>query len=377
MGASAVAEGGAAWLRQELLDISSSLYPDRRPVVVRTWCDTVRLHEPRPVGRRHVLLVAVGGDARPASPDLDDVSHAFAAAGWAAGPGHEDLAGGRLATARRAGCAVRIHEGAGPGILTFTGWTPVEFTGRALHQPLFTTSTLDGVLCDDCHGWGICMDCEGTGRSDSGRSWGRCWCAAGNSGPGRCVECRGSGATPAAADGADDVTGPPVEEGHVSGIEALIDVAHRPCSCGELRCLWNNTLAEDGERLVARFGGACQGCGAQRSYAFALPHRELPASPPPPPPPCPRCGGTPVPVVGGLHLPGTATLRAQERGLVAAAREGCEVRRDDPHWQCASCRHRWRDADELRWAKVLRHVLDDSDASGPVHDRGRTRTRDT
>ncbi|MGY1434155.1 WD40 repeat domain-containing protein [Streptomyces reniochalinae] len=62
----AAQSGGAAWLRQELLEISAALYPERRPVVVREWSDTVRLGAPRPVGRRHVLLVAAGGDDKKA-----------------------------------------------------------------------------------------------------------------------------------------------------------------------------------------------------------------------------------------------------------------------------------------------------------------------
>lgn len=367
----AAASGDAEWLRQQLLEVSAALYPDRPPVVIRTWSDTVRFSEPQPVGRRDVLLVAVGGDERPASPDLDDVLQAFEANGWVASAGYEGAAGERSGTARRAECEVRIHEGAGPGVLTFTGWTPVVFTGRRLAQPMYTTSTLDGMLCDDCHGWGVCMDCEGTGRSDSGMSGGRCWCFASSSGPGRCIECGGRGqATPGAAawkrrrqgipdpGGAEDPVRPPVGEGHVSGIDALADVVHRPCACGEFRCLWSNSVAEDGHRLVARFTGVCQGCEAQRAYAFALPYRKLPAPPPPPSPPsCPRCGGTSVPMVSGLHFPGSGTMRAQERGLVAAVRHSCEVRPDDPNWQCASCRHRWRDADRLRWTRVLRHVL--------------------
>lgn len=361
----------ATWLREQLLAIAAALYPDRRPVVVRAWTDAVRLREPEPVGRRDVLLVAVGGDDRPASPDLDDVLDAFTAAGWTTYRGSLDDPRGNRATARHEDFEVKVHEGKGPGLLTFTGWTPVVFTERRLGQPLFTLSTVGGVLCGDCHGWGVCLDCEGTGRSSDKGSWGRCWCVAGNSGPGRCVECRGLGQITSESppwtrrgyglpdpDSADEFRRPPVEDGHDSNIGALTDVAQRPCACGAFRCLWRNTLVEADSRLISWFVGTCQGCAAHRAYAFALPYRKLPVpAPPPSPPSCPRCGGTAAPLVGGLYFPGSAMMRAQELGLVVAGSRGCEVRPDDPNWRCASCAHDWRDADGRRRDRVLRSIL--------------------
>lgn len=65
---------------------------------------------------------------------------------------------------------------------------------------------------------------------------------------------------------------PPVAEaGHESTLSALLDVAQRTCACGEFRCSWRNVLDEEGDLLLSRFVGACQGCDAERAHTFALP----------------------------------------------------------------------------------------------------------
>ncbi|NGO72783.1 hypothetical protein [Streptomyces boncukensis] len=283
----------ALWLRGQLLDVAAALHADRRAAVVREWTDPVRLRGPEPVGRSHLFLVAAGGVRHPASspsspssPSFRDVLDAFTAAGWQVRGGRGDGAGGSWARAAHGEFAVRVHAGEGAGLLTLTGWTPVLFTGRELRQPPWTRSTVDGVLCDWCQGWGVCLDCEGTTRL-SGR---RCWCAAANAGPGTCVECGGTGRAPdaevewrrrrhrpaegaagAGASPAAPVEEAPVEEGHDSALGALADVAHRTCACGEFRCLWRSARTRAGERLLVRFTGACQSCAAERAYAFALP----------------------------------------------------------------------------------------------------------
>ncbi|MEV0406726.1 hypothetical protein [Actinoallomurus sp. NPDC050550] len=376
----------AVWLRNALLEIATTLYSDRRPVVVRQWTDPVHLHDPEPVGHRFLFLVAVGGDDRPASPDIDDVVDAFRAAGWEAHePRHGREPGTGWAEARREDFKTSINAGAGPGVLTFTGWTPVVFTtGRQLRQPQHTLSTVYGVLCRECHGWGACLDCDGSGRSTEPGSYGRCWCHGGQGGPGACIECGLSGeitesspshllkrygfadadAPDADADGPDAFRMPPIEKAHDSNIDALTDVAHRPCACGEFRSRWSNHLSEADDHLVSLFTGRCQGCAKQRAYAFMLPDRKLPPPPPPPsPPPCPRCAQVPVPLVRGLNLPGSATMRALDLGLVAASNRGCEVRPDDPNWRCPACGHAWQDADERRRARVLRSILADLPSS--------------
>lgn len=183
----------AVWLKGQLLEIAAALHPDRRPAVVREWTDPVRLRDPAPVGHRFFFLLCVGGDDGPSSPGFGDALNAFAAAGWTVrrqSPGHP---GESWATARQEDFEVRIYEGDGRGIVTFTGWTPVVYTERHLPQPPFTLSTAGGVLCDDCHGWGVCLDCEGRAYSGGSGGYGRCLCAANNAGPGRCVECGGSG----------------------------------------------------------------------------------------------------------------------------------------------------------------------------------------
>ena len=370
------APGSAVWLREGLLELASALYPGLRSVVVREWSDAVRLRGPEPVGERFLVLVAVGGGNRPVFLSLDEVEDAFAADGWAVSR-WEDGSGEERVAARREDFEVRVHAGRGPGLLTFTGWTPVVFTGRSLRQPRFTLSTVGGgVLCADCHGWGACLDCEGTGRSRRAGGWGRCWCIAGNAGPGSCVECGGKGCVTAegtsqrderhgvsdvdGSGGADAFRRPPIEEGHGSHLDAFLDVAHRSCACGEFRCLWRNALVEAGDHLVSRFFGTCQGCAARRAYAFVLPFQRLPDPPgPPEPPPCPRCAGVPVPLVGGLHLPGSAMMRALEAGSVAACDSGCQVSPDDPNWRCPSCGHAWRDADVRRRDRILRAILAD------------------
>ncbi|WP_053160988.1 hypothetical protein [Streptomyces caatingaensis] len=285
------AEESGSWLRGHLLETASALYPDRPPVVVREWTDPVRLRDPAPVGHRFLSLMAVGGDdRRPSSPGLQGLLDAFAAAGWTVrrqapcGPGENE------ATARRGPFRARLYEGAGPGILTVTGWTPVVFPEEHLAQPHFTLSTVDvdtdGVLCDDCHGWGMCLLCEGRPYSGGSGGYGRCWCAANNAGPGNCVECAGRGSLPAEAmswkrkeyglpeaDDGDTARRPPAENGHDSNTHAFTDISHRSCACGEFRCFWRNTVSEADGRLLSRFVGRCQGCAARRAYAFTLPRR--------------------------------------------------------------------------------------------------------
>ncbi|MET9529284.1 hypothetical protein ABZY02_01725 [Streptomyces sp. NPDC006649] len=294
----------AVWLKGQLLEIAAALHPDRRPAVVREWTDPVRLRDPAPVGHRFFFLLCVGGDDGPSSPGFGDALNAFAAAGWTVrrqSPGHP---GESWATARQEDFEVRIYEGDGRGIVTFTGWTPVVYTERHLPQPPFTLSTARGVLCDDCHGWGVCLDCEGRAYSGGSGGYGRCLCAANNAGPGRCVECGGSGlltadeaswrrrqyGLPDAGRG-DAVRQTPAEGGHDSSTSAFIDVSKRSCGCGEFRCFWRNILSVDGEHLLSRFVGTCQGCAAERSYTFALPSRGLAAPAVPPSPPLPPSPG--------------------------------------------------------------------------------------
>ncbi|WNI20461.1 hypothetical protein [Streptomyces sp. ITFR-16] len=273
LGAPAVPES-AVWLKGQLLEIASGLCPDRGPVVAREWTDPVRLRDPAPVGHRFLFLIGMSWDDRSASPAFADVLKAFTAAGWNAHQrsfGHSEE--GR-ATVRREDFEVEVYEGGGSGLLTLTGWTPVVYTERQLGRPPFTRSTATGVLCDDCYGWGVCMLCEGRPYSGGSGGYGRCWCAGNNAGPGVCVECAGRGQTPYGppdvADGGA-VPQPVAEDGHDTNVGAFVDVARRPCACGELRCLWRNTLSESGGRLLSRFAGTCQGCAAPRAYAFTLP----------------------------------------------------------------------------------------------------------
>ncbi|WP_432004619.1 hypothetical protein [Streptomyces parvus] len=278
----------AVWLKGELLEIASALYPDRRPVVVREWTDPVRLRSPAPVGHRFLFLVCAGRDDHLASPGFDDALNAFDAAGWNLRRRTSDLPDESAATVRREDFEVRIHEGDGPGILSFTGWTPVVYTEGQPGQPPFTRSTSCGVLCDDCHGWGVCMICEGRpysgGGSGGSGGYGRCWCVGNNAGPGRCLECAGQGLlTPEKAswkrrryglsddDSGDVFPRPAAEGGHDSNTSAFVDVSHRSCACGEFRCFWRNNLSRVDGHLLSRFAGTCQGCAAQRAYVFALP----------------------------------------------------------------------------------------------------------
>lgn len=275
----------ALWLKGQLLEIASSLAPDRGPVVVREWTDPVRLGDPAPVGHRFLFLICVSWDDRPSSPGFDDVLNAFTADGWNVRGWPSGHPGESSATARREDFEVRIYRGDGPGFLTFTGWTPVVFcTERPLRQPSFTLSTAMGVLCFDCHGWGVCLLCEGRAYSGGSGGYGRCWCVGNNAGPGRCVECAGRGyfafeAAPwrerrhglSDADSGDTFPEPPAEDGHDDNAGAFIDVSQRSCACGEFRCFWRNILSGAGDHLLARFVGTCQGCTAQRAYTFRLP----------------------------------------------------------------------------------------------------------
>ncbi|WP_406070087.1 hypothetical protein OG372_21435 [Streptomyces sp. NBC_01020] len=277
----------AVWLRGQLLEIASALHPDRRPVVVREWTDPVRLRDPAPVGHRFLFLVCVSGGDRPSSAGFDDVLNAFTVAGWNVHRRSSGHPGESWATVRREEFEVKVYEGNGPGILSLTGWTPVVYTERQLGQPLFTLTTASGVLCDDCHGWGACLLCEGRAYSGGSGGYGRCSCAGNNAGPGKCVECAGRGFLTSdavswkrkqyglpAADRSDAWPQPPAEGGHDSNTSAFTDVSQRSCACGEFRCFWRNILTPADEHLLSRFAGICQGCAAQRAYAFTLPPRE-------------------------------------------------------------------------------------------------------
>ncbi len=273
----------AVWLKGQLLEIASASRPDGGPVVVREWTDPVRLRDPAPVGHRFLFLVCATWDGRASSPGLDTVLNAFAAAGWTVGRQPVRHPGESGATARYEEFEVRVYEGNGPGFLTLTGWTPVVCAERHWGRPLFTLSTAEGVLCDDCHGWGVCLLCEGRAYSGGSGGYGRCWCAAGNAGPGRCVECAGRGVLTAEAvsyrrrrfglpdDEGDASVRPQAGGGHDSNLAAFADVGQRLCACGEFRCFWRNILVEADGRLLSRFVGTCQGCAAWRAYAFTLP----------------------------------------------------------------------------------------------------------
>ncbi|WP_156722272.1 hypothetical protein [Streptomyces apocyni] len=293
---------GAVWLKGQLLGVATALYPDRRPVEVREWSDPVRLAAaPAPVGHRHLFLIGVGGDDRPSSPGFANALDAFTEADWTVRRRDHGLPGESWATVGREDFQVRVYEGVGPGILTFTGWTPVVFAERQLVQPRFTPSTIDidGVVCQDCQGSGVCLLCEGRPYTGGSGGYGRCWCAGNNAGPGACVECAGRGYDPAhdvawkrRQHGLSDPTGGnpfaaygpfdtpdipdaptriPTEAGHGSNTAAFIDVSQRHCACGEFRCFWRNVLSDEGDHRLSRFAAVCQGCAAHRAYAFRIP----------------------------------------------------------------------------------------------------------
>jgi hypothetical protein len=53
---------------------------------------------------------------------------------------------------------------------------------------------------------------------------------------------------------------------------------------------------------------------------------------------CPQCkSGDPLPIVYGY--PGAEAAEAADQGKILLG--GCVISDDDPHWQCAVCRHRW------------------------------------
>ncbi|MFJ7629218.1 hypothetical protein ACIQZN_22260 [Streptomyces sp. NPDC097595] len=273
-GAPGAASG--AWLKGALLGIASALRPDRGPTVVREWIDSVRLLDPEPVGFRSLFLLGMSWDGRPPPSKFGETLTAFSGAGWETTPHVTDQDGESWATARREEFEVKVYEGSRSGLVTLTGWTPVVYPELLLAQPPFTRSTAGGVLCYDCHGWGICLTCEGRPYE---RRYKRCWCIANNAGPGRCVECAGRGLLSPenvpwwrpqhVLRGADMECATPEAE-HDSTLSALAEVAQRACACGEFRCSWRNVLDEEGDRLLSRFVGACQGCDVQRAHTFTL-----------------------------------------------------------------------------------------------------------
>ncbi|WP_326657403.1 hypothetical protein [Streptomyces sp. NBC_00385] len=276
--------GSALWLKGQLLEIASASVPGCGPVLVREWTDPVRLRDPDPVGHRFLFLVCVSWDDRSSSTGIGDALNAFTAAGWSTSRRSSEHPGESGATAHREDFEVRVYAGNGPGFLTFTGWTPVVYTGQQWGQPQATLSTARGVLCDDCHGWGLCLLCEGRAYTGGSGGYGRCSCAGNNAGPGTCAECAGRGLLPAEAvawkrsryglpDAGDShaFPQPPAEDGHVSNADAFTDVGQRSCACGEFRCFWRNILSDADDHLLSRFAGVCQGCAAQRAYAFRLP----------------------------------------------------------------------------------------------------------
>ncbi|MEU2679289.1 hypothetical protein ABZ638_20630 [Streptomyces sp. NPDC007107] len=267
----------AVWLKDQLLEITSALRPDRRPELARAWTDPVRWRDPAPVGHRFLFLLCLATDDRPTPPD--DVLDAFAAAGWTVRTQRSGPDGESWATAGREDFDVRVYTGAGRGLTTLTGWTPVIYPERQLGQPLFTRSTADGILCDACQGWGICLECGGRPYSGGSGGYGRCWCAGNNAGPGRCVECGGTGLLTAEEEawlrqrhGDDDTSRqPPPEDGHDSNTGAFLTVSRRPCRCGEFRCSWRNTLSRTEDHLLSHFHGTCHTCATRRTHTFRLP----------------------------------------------------------------------------------------------------------
>jgi hypothetical protein len=145
------------------------------------------------------------------------------------------------ARAWREGYELRLYEGEGPGIFTFTGWTKIP----GAH----TISTLHGrVLCYECEGLGVCWLCHGSVRHE-GR---RCpECFAGNHGPGNCTICGVQGCLRVDTMPGWVRTGykglgaePVVEEFHATtNAEALAFAVRRPCAvCEEVRCTYRNEV---------------------------------------------------------------------------------------------------------------------------------------
>lgn len=266
-------------LRGELLGVAAELAGARPPVLVREWADTLELHG-APVGHRYFALVAV--ERGPGASEFDRLVAAFTARGWSAHRWNGPSEGVGRATAKRDGWEVTAHQGRGLGVITLSGRTPAVFLPghRGLRQPVHTLSTGAGLLCEDCHGWGVCLNCEGTGRSrppapgrTRGRvSHGRCGCWAGQAGPGRCADCAGQGritsATLSWQRSGHHAPGPTAAPPPAAdALTALLETARRPCACGSLACHWQ--LARN--RTELRISGPCQSCARPRSYSFALP----------------------------------------------------------------------------------------------------------
>ncbi|MFI6514174.1 hypothetical protein ACIBF1_01280 [Spirillospora sp. NPDC050679] len=263
----------AVWLRGQVMEIGAAIFPDGPPVVADAWSDAVPVGD----GRRHLVLAALGGDGRPAGPEVfARLLRAFADTGWRShGPRRKD--GETWAGATLEGFGARLYEGAGPGVLQVLAWTPAIYPEGGHVQPAHTVGTVThGLLCPECEGLGACQTCEGTARLD-GR---RCpECTAGNHGPGYCSYCGPSGTLqpdglPAWLEGQfPGLALPEAEESLTAptNTAAFIDAVRRACgTCGEVRCAYRNVVTEAEGRLRSRFFGRCPRCGAERAYVYRL-----------------------------------------------------------------------------------------------------------
>lgn len=278
----------AVWLREGLVEAGSGSFPGREPVVVHEWVDPYPVRgNGEPVGYRHLVLVALGGGPRADPSGIDRVLRMLGEAGWTA---RRPFArhGESWAPATCDAFEARVYQGAGPGILYVTGWTPVVFgpDGRQRIPPRETMSTVWGaVLCDECEGMGACPECEGTGyaphtfrrRPGSYSGYGCLECCAYNTGPGNCSACGVRGSLP--------VEVPYWEDGRLHRVtqavrdrepqpiatnaEALAEVVRRACTgCGEVRCGWRNAVVETGGEVLSHYFGICPRCGVTRVHAF-------------------------------------------------------------------------------------------------------------
>lgn len=283
-------------LRAELLAVTAEFAPGLPSALLREWSDPALLFDDEPIGHSHLATVAVGDldHLGPGRPDLDDLVGALRARGWSASR-RDDSREGHVSGTGPGADDERLHllarQGRDVGTVVLTAWTPVILPGDLIGQPLATLSIGEGVLCPECHGWGACMDCKGTGRDYKPGTYGRCWCWGGARGPGACIDCAGRGRiTPDAPDwkregyripargSADGLRRPPIEGEHPGVISALMELAGRTCACGDFRCFWRLALDTTDGHLVLVCSGSCQSCAALRAHAFRLPLRPRPDS---------------------------------------------------------------------------------------------------